>query len=74
MCNIINLKDLRENVTKYASRIDKGDSFIVMRRSKPLFKICPVDEDGWETVIDFTQFRKGGMPVNEVIRALTAIE
>ena len=74
MHNLINLKDLRENVTKYASRIDKGDSFIVMKRSKPLFKICPVDEDGWETVIDFTQFRKGGMPVDEVIKALEALD
>lgn len=73
MKNLINLKELREDVAKYANRVAKGDSFIVMKRSKPLFKISPIDEDGWETVIDFTQFRKGGMPVDEVIKALETI-
>lgn len=74
MNNIINLKEFRENVAKYENRIQKGDSFIVMRRSKPLFRISPVEEEGWETVIDFTKFRKGGMPVDEVIKALEAID
>jgi len=74
MNNLVNLKELRENVTKYANRVAKGDSFIVMKRSKPLFKISPIDEDGWETIIDFTKFRKGGMPVYEVIKALKAID
>ena len=74
MNNIVNLKELRENVTKYAERVAKGNSFIVMKRSKPLFKISPIDDDGWETVIDFTKFRKGGMPVDEVIKALEAID
>lgn len=74
MNNIINLKEFRENVAKYETRVQKGDSFIVMRRSKPLFRISPVEEDGWETVVDFTQFRKGGMPVNEVIKVLEALD
>ena len=74
MKNIINLKEFRENVGKYEARIQKGDSFIVMRRSKPLFRICPVEEDGWETIIDFTKFRKGGMPVDEVIKALEVLD
>jgi len=74
MNNLINLKELRENVSSYADRVAKGDSFIVMKRSKVLFKISPVDEDGWETVVDFTQFRKGGMPVDEVIKALESID
>lgn len=74
MKNIINLKEFRENVAKYEAWIKKGDSFIVMRHSKPLFRISPVDEDGWETVIDFTKFRKRGMPVNEVIKALEALD
>lgn len=74
MNTTINLKEFRENVSKYEARIKKGDSFIVMRRSKPLFRISPVEEEGWETVIDFTQFRKGGMPVDEVIKALEALD
>lgn len=75
MKNFVNLKELRENMTKYAKRVEKGDSFIVMKRSKPLFRISPVDdEEGWETVIDFAKYRKGGMPVDEVIRILEALD
>ena len=74
MNHLIHLKELRENVSKYADSVAKGNSFVVMKRSKPLFKISPIDEDGWETVIDFTKFRRGGMPVHEVIKALEAID
>ena len=70
MDHIIGLKELRQNVTKYAEEIGRGASFIVMKRSRPLFRIAPVDEEGWETVIDFTQFRKGGMPVDELLARL----
>ena len=73
MNTIINLKELRQNVSKYAKRVNKGDSFIVMRRSKPLFRISPVEEEGWETVIDFTKFRKGGMPIDELIKILETL-
>lgn len=72
MKKLINLKEFREHVSKYEARVQKGDSFVVMRRSKPLFRISPVEEEGWETVIDFTKFRKGGMPVDVVIKALEA--
>lgn len=74
MQNIINLKEFRENVAKYEARVQKGDSFIVMRRSKPLFRISPIEEDRWETIVDLTQFRKGGMPVDEVIKALESLD
>lgn len=74
MKNVVNLKEFRQNVAKYEARVKKGDSFIVMRRSRPLFRVSPVDEDGWETVVDFTKFRKGGMPVDEVIKALEVID
>lgn len=69
--NIIGLKELREDMEKYITRVDRGESFTVVRRSKPVFQLAPVDdESGWETVVDFTQFRKGGMPVKEVIARL----
>ncbi len=69
---IVGLKELRENMEKYASLINKGRSFIVVKRSKPLFKISSVDEDDglWETVIDFTKFRKGGIPAEELLSRL----
>lgn len=70
MDNIVNLKELRENMAKYAKRVEQGDSFIVMKRSKPLFRISPVNEEGWETVIDFTQFKKGGISAVELLARL----
>lgn len=69
---IVGLKELRENMEKYASLIKKGRSFIVVKRSKPLFKISSIDEDDglWETVIDFTKLRKGGIPAEELLSRL----
>jgi len=69
---IVGLKELRENMGKYASLIKKGKSFIVVKRSKPLFRISSIDEDDglWETVIDFTKFRKSGIPAEELLNRL----
>lgn len=70
--NILGLKELRENMQKYASRVKRGESFIVVKKSRPLFKISSIDEDEglWETVIDFTKIRKGGIPVEELLAKL----
>jgi antitoxin (DNA-binding transcriptional repressor) of toxin-antitoxin stability system len=70
MDNIIGLKELRENLGNYERLVKTGRSFIVMKRSKPIFTIGPVDTDEWETVIDFTKFRKGGIPASELIKML----
>ncbi len=69
---ILGLKELRENMQKYASRVEKGESFIVVKKSKPLFKISSIDEDDglWETVVDFTKINKNGVPAKEVLKAL----
>ena len=66
---ILGLKELRENMQKYVSRVEKGESFIVVKKSKPVFKISSVDEDEglWETVVDFTKLRKGGIPADELL-------
>jgi len=68
----VGLKELRENMEKYASLIKKGRSFIVVKRSRPLFKISSIDEDDglWETVVDFTKLRKGGIPAEELLSRL----
>jgi hypothetical protein len=29
-----------------------------------------IEDEKWETVIDFTKFRKGGIPINELIEIL----
>ncbi|MEK7542233.1 MAG: type II toxin-antitoxin system prevent-host-death family antitoxin [Patescibacteria group bacterium] len=70
MENIVGLKDLRQNIEKYATRVRKGESLIVVRRSKPLFRISPVQEGEWEEVIDFTKIRKGGISLKELISRL----
>ena len=62
MTKIINLKDLRLNMDDYISKVKKGDSFLVMRRSEQVFKISPFefeevdpkeDAKGWKTLVDF---------------------
>lgn len=71
MENLIGLKELRENVDRYVSGVRKGKSFLVMRRSKPLFKILPPDEEEmWEPVVDFTTIRKGGVSLKEILSRL----
>lgn len=70
MSKIIGLKQLREGVDKFAKEIGKGESFVVMRRSKPLFMLTPVDSEGWETVIDFTKLQKGGVDVRDLLKRL----
>ncbi len=73
--NIVGLKELREDMDKYIARVDKGESFTVVRRSRPVFKIAPVDEEsGWETVVDFTQIDKKGVLAEEVLAALRRIK
>ena len=75
---IIGLKDLRENMEKHINSVKKGRSLVVVRRSKPIFKVVPVDELGddgvWETVVDFTQIKEGGIPAEEVLKALRSMK
>ena len=71
MEKIIGLKELRENVSKYAAEVDRGKSFIVMKKSKPLFKISqPENESEWETVVDFTKFSKKGISAKKLLNYL----
>ena len=70
MDNIINLKNLRENMQEYAKKVQKGDSFIVFKKSKPLFKIIPIDDGNWEEVIDFTKINKQGVNIKDLLKRL----
>ncbi|MCA1806780.1 MAG: type II toxin-antitoxin system prevent-host-death family antitoxin [Actinobacteria bacterium] len=38
---IIGLKELRQNASQIAERAQKGERFIVVKRSKPVFSIGP---------------------------------
>lgn len=69
--SIIGLKELRENMDNYISQVGRGKSFIVVRKSKPVFKLAPLDiwgdEGVWEKVIDFTKIKKEGVPLSDII-------
>lgn len=73
MTQTIGVRDLRENLSKYAKKVDKGEEFIVVRKNEPLFKIVPTEDEVWEEIIDFTKFRKGGIEINELIKMLDEI-
>jgi len=69
--NIIGLKELRENVDTYITEVKKGKTFLVIKRSKPIFKIIPPDEEElWETVVDFTKISKSGISADELLAHL----
>ncbi len=70
--SIVGLKNLRNNIDTYITQVDKGRSFIVVRKSKPVFKISPPDEaDGlWESVIDFTKIKKGVIKLDDLLSRL----
>ena len=72
---IIGLKELRENTDTFISQVERGKSFIVVRRSKPVFKITPPDEadELWETVVDFTEFYKNGVPAKQLLKKLRSL-
>lgn len=71
----ISIKQLRENLSDVADRAEKGESFRVIRRSKPSFMIMNLDmddgEEGWETVVDFTDGgKRKGVSAKEVLKEL----
>lgn len=70
--NIVGLKELRGDMETYISQVKKGKSFIVVRRSKPVFKISAPDkpEGSWETVADFTTIRKDGVAAGDILQAI----
>jgi antitoxin (DNA-binding transcriptional repressor) of toxin-antitoxin stability system len=71
MENLIALKDLRLNMEKYAAKVKFGQSFIVLKQSKPIFRITPVDEENdWQEVVDFTKIKKGGVNIDELLNRL----
>ena len=70
---MIGLKELRNNTEEYISKVEKGASILVLRKSKPVFKlVSPNDgEDGqWEEVIDLTKLKKGGIEVSDLLSRL----
>ncbi len=55
---------------KYSQKVKQGQSFVVFKRSQPLFRITPIEEELWEEVIDFTKTKKGGVDIDEILKRL----
>jgi len=70
MNNIITTKKLRTDMQGYVDKVARGQSFIVFKRSKPVFRIEPVQSGDWEELIDFTKIKKGGIDVGELLNRL----
>ncbi len=76
---IIGLKDLRINMDKYIKAVDKGQSFTVVRRSKPIFAVTPLDEWGdpvgvWKPLLDFRELDPKGVEVEKIIAAIKKLD
>lgn len=71
MQKIVGLKELREHTESYIDQVRKGRTFLVIRRSTPVFKISPPDEEElWEPVVDFSKIKKGGIRLKELLSRL----
>ena len=76
MTKTISIKDFRNNISSIADKAEKGQEFIVMRHSKPAFKITPIqiqdDDDGaWETIVDFTDGGKtNGVKAQDILKVM----
>lgn len=71
MEKVIGLKELRENAESYITQIEKGESFVVIRKAKPIFKIVPPEtEEQWETIADFTKINKNGVSAKKILSEL----
>ena len=70
--SVVGLKELRENIDTYINAVERGRSFIVVRKSKPVFKISSPEEadELWEQIIDFTKIKKGGVAINQILGRL----
>ena len=75
--HLIGLRELRENTARYIAAVDRGQSFTVLRHSRPVFKVVPVDEWGdegmWETVADFTKINPRGVSIDDALSVLKKI-
>ena len=72
---IIGLKVLRENMEKYIGEVRRGKSFVVVRRSQPVFKVTPAvdewgDEGVWEKILDLTRGQDKSLSASELLKKI----
>jgi hypothetical protein len=57
--------------------VEQGESFTVMRRSRPAFTVTPFNEDneGWTTLIDFNDGgKKKGISAKTLLKKMKEFE
>lgn len=74
MPTTVGLREFRENMATYERQVGAGKSFVIMKRAKPIFVVSPIEQDGWETVIDFTAFRPEGISAKELLMRLKKVK
>jgi hypothetical protein len=70
---IVALKDLRQHAQSYINNVANVESFVVVKRSRPAFRMEPIEEQ-WEPVVDFSGLPGGGMDIDEVITRLEKLD
>jgi prevent-host-death family protein len=45
---IIAMQDIRDSLASIADRVEKGESFVVVRNSKPVFRILPIEKAAYD--------------------------
>ena len=78
MSTLISIKDFRKTLADVADAVEKGETFTIMRRSRPAFVVKPFEEDeefNWKTAIDFTENgKKKGIRASQLLEALKKYE
>ena len=78
MEQIVGLKKLRQNMNDYVRKVKRGQSFTVVKQATPIFRVVPLDmagnESEWETVVDFTKIKKGGISTKELLKRLKKLD
>jgi antitoxin (DNA-binding transcriptional repressor) of toxin-antitoxin stability system len=66
---VIGLKEFRLDTEKYIEEINKGNNFLVVKRSKPVFRLEPVKQE-WETIGSFVDTKSSGVKAEKLLAAL----
>jgi antitoxin (DNA-binding transcriptional repressor) of toxin-antitoxin stability system len=70
----IGFRELRLDADSVILGVKNGESYIVKRNSRPLFRIVPLEEEVWETVIDFTEVAPEGVEIDTVLSAMDELK
>ncbi len=79
MSKVVPIKEFRQNLAHFTDLVGQGETFIVIRRSVPAFKVVPIKaieaEDQWEEMVDFTDHgKKKGIPAKQLLKIMENFE